>query len=96
MVPLSTEKCHVCRYGLPGAAALVTVLETLIPQFPFPKGSNVNGVGYLLCRLLTIVVVIGTFNLHDCEQPRGKDTPGYLDFIFYNQYLRRYEQFNEI
>ena len=30
-----------------------------------------------------------------CEQPRGKDTLGYLDLIFYNQYLGRYEQFNE-
>ena len=30
-----------------------------------------------------------------CEQPRGKGTPGYGDFIFYEQYLRRYEQVNE-
>ena len=33
--------------------------------------------------------------LNICEQPRGKDTPGYWDLIFYDQYLRRYEQFNE-
>ena len=30
-----------------------------------------------------------------CEQPRGKGTPGYWDLIFYDQYLRRYEQLNE-
>ena len=30
-----------------------------------------------------------------CEQPRGKGTPGYGDLIFYDQYLRRYEQLNE-
>ena len=30
-----------------------------------------------------------------CQQPRGKDTPGYRDLIFYDQYLRRNEQFNE-
>ena len=29
------------------------------------------------------------------EQPRGKGTPGYGDLIFYDQYLRRYEQLNE-
>ena len=29
--------------------------------------------------------------LHNCEQPRGKGTPGYGDLIFYDQYLRRYE-----
>ena len=33
--------------------------------------------------------------IYICEQPRGKDTPGYQDLIFYDQYLRRYEQFNE-
>ena len=31
----------------------------------------------------------------NCEQPRGKDTPGYWDSKFYDQYLRRYEQFYE-
>ena len=29
------------------------------------------------------------------RQPRGKDTPGYWDLIFYDKYLRRYEKFNE-
>ena len=44
-----------------------------------------------MCDLCIYVYVY----IYMCEQPRRKDTPGYLDLIFSNQYLRRYEQFNE-
>ena len=42
------------------------------------------------------IILLMIFNkCRHFEQPRGKDTPGYQDLIFYDQYLRRYEQINE-